>query len=248
MLDRARGVSSTFVARNGVAPHAASMELLSEFERTLITRKEPTRTCFVLVLCWLAQCDGHLGEDERELLRQVTAGSGPEVQLEELLGIARRATTGDIQLALEILRESNPAIRRPILQLVISLALVDGHLLTIENHIVRLMADVLGLGLDGLNDAFREMTGHDFPEPEDPGDPVFWERHRRGASPSTRAQDLAALGLEGNPSTDEIRAAFRRLAKVHHPDRFASAGLEAVKTAELQFKRIRAAYERLVGA
>jgi curved DNA-binding protein CbpA len=42
--------------------------------------------------------------------------------------------------------------------------------------------------------------------------------------------------------------AFRRLAKVHHPDRFASAGPEAVKTAELQFKRIRAAYERLVAA
>lgn len=224
------------------------MELLSEFERILVTRKEPTRTCFVLVLCWLAQCDGQLADDERELLRQVTEGSGSEVQLDELLGIARRATVGDLQLALEILRETNPAMRRPILQLVISLALVDGHLLAIENHIVRLMADVLGLGLDGLNDAFREMTGHDFPEPEDPGDPAYWERRRSGASASTREQDLAALGLEGNPSTDEIRAAFRRLAKVHHPDRFASAGPEAVKTAELQFKRIRAAYERLVGA
>jgi len=224
------------------------MELLSEFERILVTRKEPTRTCFVLVLCWLAQCDGQLADDERELLRQVTQGSGSEVQLDELLGIARRATVGDLQLALEILRETNPAMRRPILQLVISLALVDGHLLAIENHIVRLMADVLGLGLDGLNDAFREMTGHDFPEPEDPGGPAYWERRRSGASASTREQDLAALGLEGNPSTDEIRTAFRRLAKVHHPDRFASAGPEAVKTAELQFKRIRAAYERLVGA
>lgn len=224
------------------------MELLSEFERILVTRKDPTRTCFVLVLCWLAQCDGHLDLDERELLRQVTAGSGAEIQLEELLGIARRATLGDIQLALEILRESNSASRKPILQLVISLALVDGRLLTIENHIVRLMADVLGLGLDGLNDAFREMTGHDFPEPEDPGDPAFFERSRSSAGRSTRAADLATLGLDGTPSDDEIRTAYRRLAKVHHPDRFASAGPEAVKTAELQFKRIRGAYERLVGA
>ena len=72
------------------------MELLSEFERILVTRKDPTRTCFVLVLCWLAQCDGHLDLDERELLRQVTACSGAEIQLEELLGIARRATLGDI--------------------------------------------------------------------------------------------------------------------------------------------------------
>ncbi|MBM3991356.1 MAG: hypothetical protein FJ298_10175 [Planctomycetes bacterium] len=224
------------------------MELLSEFERLLVTREEPTRTCFVLVLCWLAQCDGHLDDDERELLRNVTAGSGAEIQLEELLGIARRATLGDIQLALEILRESNPSSRKPILQLVISLALVDGHLLTVENHIVRLMADVLGLGLDGLNEAFREMVGHDFPEPDDPSDPAFFERGRGAAGGSTRASDLAALGLEGAPSEDAIKAAYRRLAKVHHPDRFASAGPEAVKTAELQFKRIRAAYERLLGA
>ncbi|MBM3987638.1 MAG: hypothetical protein FJ294_06745 [Planctomycetes bacterium] len=81
--------------------------------------------CFVPVQCWLAQCDRHLDDDERELLRRVTAGSGAEIQLEELLDIARRATLGDIQLALEILRESNPASRKPILQFVISLARGD---------------------------------------------------------------------------------------------------------------------------
>jgi DnaJ-domain-containing protein 1 len=224
------------------------MKMLSEFERVIVTRDDPTRTCFVLLMCWLAQCDGHLGDNERELLRKVTYSGGSPIQLDELLRITQHATSDDIQLALEVLRDATSSSRKPMLQLVISLALVDGHLLAIENHIVRLVADVLGLGLDGLHDAFREMTGRDFPEPEDLSDPAFWERRQTGSSRSTRQLDLATLGLDGNPSADDIRAAFRRLAKVHHPDRFASAGPEAVKTAELQFKRIRSAYERLVGA
>jgi DnaJ like chaperone protein len=139
-------------------------------------------------------------------------------------------------------------MRLPILQLVISLALIDGRLFTAENHIVRLIADVLGLRQAGLDDAFREMTGRNFPPPEDLGDPDFWGRSQASETRSERSRDLATLGLVGNPSDDEIRIAFRRLAKVHHPDRFANAGPEAVKTAELQFMRIRAAYDRLLSA
>jgi DnaJ like chaperone protein len=182
------------------------------------------------------------------LLRHATEASGQEINLDEFLGIARRASVGDIQLALELLRDTNPKIRRPILQLIISIAVADGRLTAIENHIVRLVADVLGLGIEGLNEAFREMTDHDFPPPEDPSDPSRWDKNRESTGNSTREHDVAALGLQGSPTDDEIRAAFRRLAKVHHPDRFVSAGPEAVRAAELQFKRIRSAYERLVKA
>lgn len=224
------------------------MNVLTEFERHLVSRKDPVRSCFVLVLCWLAHCDGTLHQDERELLRHATEASGQEINLDEILGIARRASVGDIQLALELLRDTDPKIRRPVLQLIISVAVADGRLTAIENHIVRLVADVLGLGMEGLNDAFREMTDHDFPPPEDPSDPSRWNKNRESTGDSTREHDVAALGLQGSPTDDEIRAAFRRLAKVHHPDRFVSAGPEAVRTAELQFKRIRAAYERLVKA
>lgn len=66
------------------------------------------------------------------------------------------------------------------------------------------------------------------------------------AETARRLQDLATLGLEARANRDDIEAAFRRLAKQHHPDRFHGQGAEAVAAANRAFMVLRAAYERLV--
>ena len=54
----------------------------------------------------------------------------------------------------------------------------------------------------------------------------------------TKTTALKVLGLSGNPSADEIKTAYRKLAMKHHPDR--EGGDEA------KFKNIQAAYDWLV--
>jgi hypothetical protein len=49
--------------------------------------------------------------------------------------------------------------------------------------------------------------------------------------------ELALLGLPANATREEIKAAYYRLAKQHHPDRFGDAET---------FKRITAAYEKAI--
>ena len=49
------------------------------------------------------------------------------------------------------------------------------------------------------------------------------------------------LGIERTASDDEIKKAFRKLARQHHPDLHASP--EHKKTAEEKFKEINEAYE-----
>lgn len=51
------------------------------------------------------------------------------------------------------------------------------------------------------------------------------------------------LGVERNASEDEIKKAYRKLARQHHPDLHASP--EHKKTAEEKFKEINEAYEVL---
>ena len=60
---------------------------------------------------------------------------------------------------------------------------------------------------------------------------------------------LGVLGLDERCTNAEIRAAYRRLCLVHHPDKLAKAA-DAEQTAqtEARFRAIQAAYERLVGA
>src|SRR5256885_66884 len=62
-----------------------------------------------------------------------------------------------------------------------------------------------------------------------------------------RARALAILGLSEGASADDMRSAYRRLAKVRHPDRFAQLGPSAVAAATESFKVLQGAYELLGG-
>ena len=50
------------------------------------------------------------------------------------------------------------------------------------------------------------------------------------------------LGVSKNASDSEIKSAYRRLAKEHHPDKVQHLGEEHVKIAEEYFKTVQDAY------
>lgn len=60
------------------------------------------------------------------------------------------------------------------------------------------------------------------------------------------AQDYyKTLGVDKNASADEIKSAYRRLAKQYHPDVFATASAEEKAKAEEKFKEVQHAYDVL---
>lgn len=61
----------------------------------------------------------------------------------------------------------------------------------------------------------------------------------------SRIRALATLGLEEGVPQIDIKNAYRRLALIHHPDRYGVGGPDAIAAATETFKRIRAAYETL---
>jgi len=56
------------------------------------------------------------------------------------------------------------------------------------------------------------------------------------------------LGISPDATNDEVKAAFRKLALQHHPDRVASLGDDVRKAAEKKFKEINDAKERIYKA
>ncbi len=84
------------------------------------------------------------------------------------------------------------------------------------------------------------------PPPEDPSsDTNQSQAPPPAARPLDRIAALSVLGLPANASPDVIHAAFRRLAKKRHPDRFAQLGPAAVAGATEAFQKLREAYELL---
>ncbi len=55
----------------------------------------------------------------------------------------------------------------------------------------------------------------------------------------------AVLGLEQNATLDEIKTAYRSLAKKYHPDKVRQLKSEDKKKAEIKFRQIQEAYDNL---
>jgi DnaJ-domain-containing protein 1 len=242
---------------------------MESFASIFARAENPMATAMVLMLSWIAACDGAVSDEELEELRSIAASGKGTEDLSAVIEIARSGSVADLQLACEVLREVELKHRRLMLQMAVGMALEDGYLTATEGHIVRFLADVLSQTPSDLDALFREMTGQPFPPAADPSSVEWWdarERSSRGPQSSNardngprsaaphrrestldmrRLRDLAALGLDEDADTEGVREAYRRMAKVHHPDRFAALGPEAVKAAELSFRRIQEAYERL---
>ena len=68
---------------------------------------------------------------------------------------------------------------------------------------------------------------------------------RTGAYTSNKSKYYRILGLKDGASQEEIKKAYRQLAKEHHPDKFVNASDSEKKFHESKMKEINEAYENL---
>ena len=74
-----------------------------------------------------------------------------------------------------------------------------------------------------------------------------YSRQQRTSPPPDRTtRALSVLGLRPGASRIEVRHAYRRMAQLHHPDRFYSESEHQVALASARFQRIKNAYDYLM--
>ncbi|MGM0522008.1 MAG: J domain-containing protein [Pseudomonadota bacterium] len=71
-------------------------------------------------------------------------------------------------------------------------------------------------------------------------------KQRPHAPPDRTSRALAVLGLTQGANRSDIRRAYRRMAQLHHPDRFFSESEQQVALASARFQRIKNAYDYLM--
>ncbi|MDR1400690.1 MAG: J domain-containing protein [Treponema sp.] len=71
-----------------------------------------------------------------------------------------------------------------------------------------------------------------------------YSSNRSANIPEDLRQDFAELGLPFGASADECKAAYKKLLKIHHPDRHAGHA-ENMRKATEKSTRINAAYDRI---
>ena len=233
-------------------------------EKLLMRSSNRAGDCVALALGWVAFCDDSFTDREEAALREVIAQSRGEDRAEELLWLAQRGHADDLALACELLKESlDEDNRRVFLRMAIGLAMLDGYLAVSENHTLRFFADLFEVPPREFRKMFRDMTQGSFFLPGDPSSGPWWERvesrrrestrgegkerraTRSEANAMSRQKALSILGLEDSDDEAALRKKFRKMAHVHHPDKFQTMGDEAVEQAARVFARIREAYQFL---
>jgi DnaJ like chaperone protein len=200
----------------------------------LDTRRVAFATAVIVLGAKLAKADGVVSRDEVRAFKELF-----DVDDEDVGGVARifdeakRSPEGFEPYARQVatLFAEDPAVLEALLDDLFALAAADGALNQAEVAWLARLAAILG------------FTQRDFA--------AILARY--GASlrrPTPRAPEpdpYAVLGLTRSASDAEIRAAWRRLVREHHPDRLVAQGVpeEMLKQANARLAAINAAYDRI---
>ncbi len=159
----------------------------------------------------MAKADGVVSRDEVAAFREVfQVPPGEEGHLRLVFDLARKSTAGFESYARQVGRlfAGQRAVLEDLLGGLFYIALADGRLCAAEEAYLREVARHFGVDpadYARIRAAFAGTAG----EPEDSEDPH------------------AVLGVATDATLGEIRAAYRRLVRAHHPDLAVARGLPA---------------------
>jgi DnaJ like chaperone protein len=213
-------------------PRADFGEALGPSEAEPVARAEveaEARGLFAQHLCALcievARADGEIVQDEIRVVREFFENDlqyGP-AELERVRLLLKEAVAHPRELAQATAAcqgALGPSERLLLLNTLYELALADGSLKRAETDAIKQV--VAGLGIS--EEDHRSITAMHF---------------------GLGAAHYSVLGLEAEASDEEVKAAFRRLASDHHPDKVAHLGPGAVEVASRRFRELKDAYDEL---
>lgn len=134
--------------------------------------------------------------------------------------------------------------RSQLIYFLAGLSTVDGSMNPKEKQYLKQLSDLLGLtkkDFDSIMAMYSKFENayHD----------QFKQRRRAPSKPRSqykREKASEILGVSLSASVDEIKKAYRSLAKVHHPDRFATQSQGQQNIAKERFVKIQLAYELMI--
>jgi DnaJ-domain-containing protein 1 len=191
----------------------------SEFLTLVRFGKDPAGVAVLLILAWIAACDNDLDNQELKELETIADASPSNIDLSLLLNLVKNRDLASIQLACEIIKHNFENEKSDLfLEMAIQMAIADRYLLTSENHILRFIADLVGISNTKLKSIFIEVTGKPLPDLTDASNTSYWNRDKKSSHTKSQNSNLnskivdafSILGLNENASKTEIKAAYRR--------------------------------------
>ena len=174
----------------------------------------------------IARVDGEVTPDEVEAFRSFFhVPPGEEKNVERFFDLAKRDAAGFESYAHQVaaLFPDAPEILENVLEGLFDIAKADGKVAAAEAEYLAKVASIFGLSSERF------------------------ERARAAALGVAECEPCIVLGVDPLATDEQIREAWLRQVKVHHPDRLIAQGLpeEAIQVANRKLALINDAYDRL---
>ena len=202
---------------------------------------EGQRNSFLFSLLVLAsyimKADGRVMHSEMELVRTFLRRNFGEIAVREgeeilLRLFERQKQMGEVafkntirESCAEIAQHMDYSQRLQLLNFLVLIAQADGAVPQSEIDALHFVAASLGISAEDLSSMLNLSSGGNSLEAA-----------------------YKVLGIDPSATDDEVKAAYRRMALKHHPDRVATLGDDVRKAAEKKFQEINAAKETIYKA
>ena len=184
----------------------------------------------------MIKADGHVDNEEIKVVRNFFFKSFGNEKATRLFKELKKSPPipSNLDDILNVIKSRlEPSKFYSVIQFIYTISIADGHLAVSEDEFIFKVGKKLGFTIKRLNDIRNQ-----FVEPE----------KSSSSKNSVKSSHLNKLGLSGNPTQEEIKKAFRRLAKEYHPDKLVGVNETIKKIAEEKFREIREAYDYLTAA
>ncbi|MCI0511317.1 DnaJ-like protein [Chromohalobacter marismortui] len=217
------------------------------FERLLLSSRNEADTAALLLLAWLAMSDGQdaLSDRKRALLDDLTGDFRHDHGHQLIVDLASTPDFVALQLAAEVLQRYYRGPRREtFLRQAIHVATHEGALAAGQHHVLRFLADLLGVAPERFEVLFRDVAGYPLAAPEDPSAVDHWQA-REGAEPGggARKKRRGADGerfrahADDQESSDQGARAGRRQERQHRRNEHAKEEREENRQRRWRWRR-----------
>ncbi len=199
-------------------------------------QKEQSLNYFMNVLLTLSaaviKSDRHIAEEEIEYVRRFFVNQFGEAKTEQYILQLQKLLNEeqDLQkICLESRTRMSVAYRLQILHYLFGVAYADGNVSDKESAVIYDISTYLAISAADFR-AIRAM----------------YVRSERTTTFSQRQNNYyIILEIQPNASNDEVKKAYREMAKKFHPDKLAHLGADVQKAANEKFQEINLAYEKI---
>jgi len=194
---------------------------------TSIESDQITFTIGVIALsAKMAKADGHVSREEIDAFKQAfQVPEGEMKNVAHVFNLARKETTGFELYAQQLahLFHDRPAMLEELLNILFHIARADKVVHPSELNFLKKVSDIFGFSRAEFDRIRAENIGPDHNDP------------------------YRILGVKPEATNKEVKSAYRKLIKEHHPDLLASQGLpkEFVEVANEKLSAINVAYDKI---